>query len=158
MANDTDRVWDLMEKIGLCMLATKDGNTIRSRPMAAFVKREDGKIYFLTDARRHKDNEIDADPTVCLAFSDTSGQKYVSVSGNAQISHDKAKVHDLWSVAAKAWWDSPDDPNIRLLTVVPEDAEYWDSPGTIVSYVKMATAAMTGSRPAIGDNKKVNLS
>lgn len=48
-----------------------------------------------------------------------------------------------------------DDPNIRVLKIVPEDAEFWDAPGQVVSYVKMATAAITGKRADLGDNRKV---
>ncbi|MEH2481463.1 hypothetical protein V1282_004820 [Nitrobacteraceae bacterium AZCC 2146] len=35
------------------------------------------------------------------------------------------------------------------------DAEFWDSPGMVISYVKMAAAAITGTRPDIGINRKV---
>ena len=154
---DRDRVWDLMKKIGFAMLVTHDGDKLRARPMAAYVERNDDAIYFLTDARRHKDTEIARDPNVNLSFADASGQKYVSLTGTATISNDRAKIKDLFGTPAKAWWDSADDPNIRVLKVVPDDAEFWDSPGTVVSYVKMAAAAMTGSRPAIGDNRKVAL-
>ena len=34
-----------------------------------------------------------------------------------------------------------------LLKVDPQDAHFWDSPGTVVSYVKMLAAAATGTRP-----------
>jgi len=44
-----------------------------------------------------------------------------------------------------------------VLKVVPEDAQHWDSPGTVVSYAKMIAAAVTGSRPDIGTNRKVAL-
>ena len=66
-------------------------------------------------------------------------------------------IHDLFSTPAKAWWDSAEDPNIRVLTITPSDAEFWDSPGTVISYVKMAAAAATGSRPDLGDNRKVSM-
>jgi general stress protein 26 len=78
------------------------------------------------------------------------------VSGIAEVMDDRDKVRELWSTPAKAWWKSPDDPNIRILKVVPQDAQYWDSPGTIISYVKMAAAAMSSARPAMGENAKVN--
>jgi general stress protein 26 len=71
------------------------------------------------------------------------------------VSNDRVKIKELWGPIAKAWWSSPDDPNIRLLTVTPNDAEYWDSPGTVVSYVKMLAAAVSDTRPAMGENKKV---
>src|SRR4051812_35844943 len=159
MANDNTRdvarAWELMKKIGFAMLVTRDGSKMRARPMAAFVEREQNAIYFLSDARRHKDDEIARDPNVNLAFADAGDQKYVSVTGIATVSNDRAKIKELFSTPAKAWWDSAEDPNIRVLKIVPDDAEFWDSPGTIISYVKMAAAAVSNTRPDLGDNRKV---
>ena len=50
-----------------------------------------------------------------------------------------------------------EDPNIRVLKITPDDAEFWDSPGSVISYVKMAAAAVTGTRPDLGDNRKVSM-
>jgi len=154
---DTDRVWKLIEKIGFCMLNTLDGEDIRARPMAAHVDRDEHAIYFLTDTDSHKDEDIKRNPNVGLAFADPGDQKYVSLTGRAAISNDRQKIKDLWSTPAKAWWDNPEDPSIRVLKVTPKDAQYWDSPGTVLSYVKMLAAAMTDSRPAVGDSAKVKL-
>jgi general stress protein 26 len=123
--------------------------------MSAHLERDENAIYFLTDARRHKDEEIARDPNINLSFADTGGQKYVSVTGTASVSNDRARIKQLFSTPAKAWWDSAEDPNIRVLKITPDDAEYWDSPGSVISYVKMAAAAVTGTRPDLGDNRKV---
>lgn len=159
MANDntreTDRAWELMKKIGFAMLVTQDGSKLRARPMSAYVDREADAVYFLSDARHHKDDEIQQNPNVNLSFADAGDQKYVSVSGTASVSNDRAKIKELFTTTAKAWWDNAEDPNIRVLKFSPDEAEYWDSPGTVISYVKMATAAVTGSRPDIGTNRKV---
>lgn len=154
-ARDTERAWELMEKIGFAMLVTHDGDKLRARPMAAYLDRAADAVFFLSDARRHKDDEIKQNPNVNLSFADAGDQKYVSVSGAAEVSNDRAKIKELFGTSAKAWWDSPDDPNIRVLKFSPEEAEFWDSPGTVISYVKMAAAAVTGSRPDIGTNRKV---
>jgi general stress protein 26 len=156
-AGNVDRAWELMRKIGFAMLVTRDGDKLRARPMSAYLEREENKIYFLTDARRHKDDEIARNPGVNLSFADASGQKYVSLTGTAVVSNDRAKIKELFSTSAKAWWDSAEDPNIRVLKITPDDAEYWDSPGTIISYVKMAAAAATGAQPDIGENRKVSM-
>jgi general stress protein 26 len=156
-SNDVERAWALMEKIGFAMLVTHDGNKLRARPMSAYVRRDENAIYFLTDARRHKDEEIARDPSVNLSFADAGAQKYISLAGTATISDDRAMIKELFSTPAKAWWNGPDDPNIRLLKVTPDDAEFWDSPGTVTSYVKMAVAVATGSRPELGDNRKVSM-
>jgi general stress protein 26 len=150
---DVERVWDLMEKIGLAMLVTLDGHKLRARPMRPFVPPAENAVYFLADARRHKDEEIAKHPGVNLSFADIGGQKYVSLTGRAEISNDRAHIKELFVTPAKAWWDSSDDPNIRLLKIVPEDAEFWDAPGKIISYVKMAAAAATGTRPDLSDNR-----
>jgi general stress protein 26 len=152
-----EKVWALMKKVGFCMLASRDGEAIRARPMAAYVEEEDGKVYFLTDKDSAKDEEVAAHPEVCLAFADGGAQTYVSVSGHAAVSNDRERIRKIWSPAAKAWWDGPDDPAIRLLTVTPKDAQYWDSPGTVLSYVKMAAAAVSDSRPAMGEHAKVEM-
>ena len=162
MANDNakniERAWELMKKIGFAMLVTRDGDKLRARPMSAFLERENNAIYFLTDARRHKDDEIAQHPGINLSFADSGSQKYVSLTGTAVVSNDRAKIKQLFTTPAKAWWDSAEDPNIRVLKVTPDDAEFWDSPGTVISYVKMAAAAVTGTRPEIGDNRKVAMS
>ncbi len=156
-ANDIQRVWDLMKKIGFAMLVTRDGDRLRARPMSAYLERDENTIYFLTDARRHKDEEIARNPGVNLSFADAGAQKYVSVTGTATVSNDRARIGRLFSTPAKAWWDSAEDPNIRVLKFTPDDEEFWDSPGTVISYVKMATAAATGTRPDLGTNRKVSM-
>ena len=81
----------------------------------------------------------------------------VSVTGTANLLDDRNRVAELWSTAARAFWESKDDPNIRVLKVRPAMAEFWDSPGKVVTTVKMAAAAVTGSRPDLGTNRKVLL-
>ena len=155
------RVWELMEEIGFCMLSSLDVSEgqqlIRSRPMAAHVCPDENAIYFLTDADSAKDEDIAARPQVNLAFADTKGQSYVSLTGRAAVSNDREKISELFSTPAKAWWDSPEDPSIRVLKVTPHDAQYWDSPGTLRSTSKMAAAIATDSKPDLGDHEKVDM-
>jgi general stress protein 26 len=96
-------------------------------------------------------------PNVCLAFAHTKGQKYVSVSGTDEVQNDREKISKLWATPAKAWWDNPGDPSIRILKMTPFSAEYCDSLGTIISYIKMAAAAVSNSNPDMGDNAEVTL-
>ncbi len=111
----------------------------------------------MTDVSSHKDDEVARNSSVCLAFADSRAQKYVSISGTAEIENDREKIHELWATPAKAWWKSADDPAIRILKVTPSFAEYWDSPATVVSYIKKSAAALTSARPDMGDTAKVNM-
>ncbi|MDB5640944.1 MAG: ral stress protein [Hyphomicrobiales bacterium] len=152
-----DRVWELSEKIDFCMLTTWDGESQHSRPMSARVNRAERAVHFLVDVEGRKNRHIEKYPRVGLTFSDTAGNKYVALSGNATISNDRAKIKELWSDFDRAWWDDETDPSIRLLTVHPEDAELWDSPNRLVASAKMLTAAVTGAKPSFGDHGEVKL-
>ncbi len=153
--SDQQQVWDLAKKIEVAMIASWDGHLLHSRPMSAQIDRNENAFYFLTDKTDRKTQDLKQYPIVCMAFGDASDMKFVSITGAATVSDDRAKIKELWSVWAKAWWDSPEDPNICVLKVVPSQAEYWDTPGKIMATIKMAVAAATGSRPEIGDTAKV---
>ncbi|MDX3806323.1 pyridoxamine 5'-phosphate oxidase family protein [Bosea thiooxidans] len=157
--NDQDRVWDLIDSIRFAMLVTHDGDggELRARPMQAHGRREQDTIYFLTDRRHHKDDEIQINDNVCLAFADPGGHRYLSVSGTATVLDQRTLVRELWEPAYKMFWDSADDPEIRILRVRPASAEFWDSPGKVVTSVKMAAAALTGASPQLGEHRKVRL-
>ncbi|KQZ87061.1 general stress protein [Mesorhizobium sp. Root157] len=153
--NGPERVWDLVEKIRFCMLATNDGKDIRSRPMTAHAERSENAVYFLLDLKDHKD--LKAFASSCLAFADSGDMDFVSVTGTGEISNDRAKIDELWSAPYKAFWDGPDDPNIRILKITPKDAQYWDGPGKVISYAKMLAAAVTDAKPALGEHGKVRM-
>jgi general stress protein 26 len=155
--DDRARVWEMMKRIGFCMFSTLDGEEIRARPMAAHPEPEEGCVYFLTDADSAKDEEVEARPQVNLAFADSGSHSYVSVTGRAAVSNDREKIRELFSTPAKAWWDSPEDPSIRVLKVTPVDAQYWDSPGPVRAMIRMAAAALSDARPDMGENAKVEM-
>lgn len=158
MADDPHQhVWDMMEKFTIATLVTNPASGIRARPMGATVKQDDDAIYFLTNADSGKAGDIAANPDVTLLFIDDDGQKYVALKGHAAVSNDRATIKEIWTPFAKAWWDGPNDPRIRLIEVTPHSAEYWDSPGKLVSYAKMLTAAVVGGKPEVGENKTVSL-
>ena len=152
-----DRIWELAKRIGIAMFVTWDGKQQRARPLAATVKKDEGAVYFLTDVNGEKDDQITEFPHVSVSFADHKHSKYVALSGRAVISNDRAKIKELWNPFAKAWWDSPEDPAIRVIKVIPQDAELWDSPGRIVTTISMLAAAVTGRSPKIGENAKVVL-
>lgn len=159
MTADAERIFDLVDEIRVCMLTSKSGAALRARPMHAMADREAGTIAFFADARAHKDDEIAADPQVCLAFAKPNANDYVSISGEATVSADRAAIEAHWSETAKTWFpDGPGDPNIRLLTVRPEAAEYWEGTSNpIVVAFEIAKARAKGERPDLGENRKVAL-
>lgn len=154
-----DRVWEIMEDVAVCMVTTHAGGKMRSRPMHALPERDENAIYFVTDTRGAKDDEIAAAPDVCLSFADIGDNTYLSITGDAEIIRDSAKAEELWSSEAQAWWPrGPQDPSVRVLRVVPAQAEYWDTRGNSITVaLKLMAARMAGRQPDLGENKKVRV-
>src|SRR5271166_1063409 len=123
--------WSLMQDIKVPMVVTHDGDKgrMRARPMAAHLDPDANAIFFLTDAQAAKDKEIDLNDNVCLVFSDIRKQHYVSLTGRAELSDDRAKIKQLWSSLDSAFWSDENDPSIRVLKITPTFAEYWDRGG-----------------------------
>lgn len=152
-----DRIWELARKIDICIFTTWDGEKQQGRPLSARVDRDEHAVYFLVDVEGHKNEELAEYPVVNLSWTDSSNYKYVTMSGKASVSNDRAKIADLWEKSDRAWWDDATDPAIRLVTFVPEEGELWDSPHKLVAGAKMLFAAVTGAKPDFGDNAKATL-
>lgn len=158
--DENDLVWREISRIATCMMITNDGGTMRARPMVGTADRESHTIWFVANARHHKDQEIAADPRVCLAYVDTAHNTYVSVSGHAAVSEDRAKLKELWTPSVDAWFQGgPEDPEAILIAVSPEKAEYWDNPNSdLIVALKMLTASAADDEPPrIGENRKVEM-
>jgi len=154
-----EKVRELVEDIRIAMMTTVDdqGNLV-SRPMAALQMDEDGTIWFFSKRTAPKVSQIDNNQhRVNLAFADVGDADYVSISGTADERYDRAKIDELWNPQAKAWFpEGKDDPDLILLKVHTEMAEYWNaSDSTMVRLFQQAAAAITGNPPKMGENEKV---
>lgn len=160
MANEAklDRVWDIVEKVGVCMLTTRSTQGLRARPLEARPDRDAGVIWFVTDVRGGKDDEIVDAPDVCLVFIDHKEKAYLSITGRTEVRCDHAKAAEIWKKTDAVWWSGPDDPNVRVLRVDPQTAELWDGPASAaVAAFEFAKARLTGEKPNLGENRKVTV-
>src|SRR4051794_25009561 len=73
----TERVWRTIEKIGVGMLTTYGSDGLRARPMQSIVRRDEHAVWFLTDRRGHKLDEIKENPDVLVTYS-SGGSEDVS--------------------------------------------------------------------------------
>jgi general stress protein 26 len=101
---DSDHVWEIVGKIKTCMLVTRSKGRMRSRPVHAMADREVGCLWFITDQRGAKDDEIKSAPEVCLCFADTASNMYLSMTGRAEMLRDVSKARKLWRTETQAWW------------------------------------------------------
>ena len=161
MAEDKDvdgRLWDMIEDIRVAMLTTAAGHSLESRPMSAYVDKEARLIWFLTRIDSGKTDEIADDAQVNLAFADTAGKSFVSVSGTARVVRDIAKQKQLWNAFAEAWMpEGPEAATTALICVRPAHGTYWDSPGKLATLFQVAKANITQTPASSGDVRHVSL-
>ncbi len=139
------------------MLTTQeqDGD-VHSRPMATHEMDAEGTLWFFTYEDSNKVQEIRANNCVSLAYSDPGPETYVSLSGNAEVVKDKAKIDELRQDFLKAWFpEGKDDRRISLIKVSAHQGEYWDRPGgRMMILFEMAKGALTGQPDRSGRNEK----
>lgn len=157
--SDQQELWDMLEDFHVCMATTRDGEVLRSRPMAPVIDADKGLIRFLSAGHAPKVSEINAEHDINLSFADADSMNFVSVSGRATISRDRAAIRELWNPFAAAWFEGDaETADVVVLAVQPTEAEYWDGKSSKVARLwQIAKANMTGSRPDMGDNAKVDL-
>ena len=144
-------------KVGMLTTQDADGG-MRSRPLHTLDADHDGRLWFFVSASSPKIDELKREHgTVCVSYADPAKQDYVSISGRGEIVRDRERMKSLWSPWVKVWFPQGlDDPDLALLCVHIEKAEYWDSPGSAVRRLyALVKARATGDKDAIGENRKL---
>lgn len=155
-----EKLSELIKDIKFAMLTTvEEDGALRSRPMATLKSEFDGNLWFFTKADAAKVDEVQQNQHVNISYAAPNEQKYVSVSGIAELVRDRHKIEELWNPLFKAWFPQGlEDPNIALLKVSVDQAEYWDSPSSaVVRLVGFVKAVVTG-KPIenIGEHEKID--
>jgi general stress protein 26 len=135
-------------KVGMLTTIEPDGS-LRSRPLETLELDAEGRLWFFTEAGSPKTAEIEAhDHQVSLAYADPRDEDFASISGTARLVRDPAKMRSLWSPGFERWFPRGlDDPDLALLEVRIDKAEYWDRPRE--ENVKIATGAGPVSRQGV---------
>jgi general stress protein 26 len=158
----TKHLHELIADFDTAMLVTHaaDGG-LRGRPLAVANAHDkatdDGKVYFATSIESPKVDELRADAHVAVTFQDD--KRYVSLSGTAELTRDRALIERLWAEPWKVWFPKgKDDPTLAIVVVTPAAGEYWDQTGLaglryLVSSMK---AYATGTKGPDGTDEEQN--
>ena len=159
-APHVEKLRELVRDIKFAMLTTVDASGfLRSRPMATQEMADDGTLWFFTGKDAPKVSEAQEYP-VNVALSDAKANTYVSISGNAALVTDSAKIHELWQPQLTAWFaGGVDDPNVALLRITPTAAEYWDAPSSALVHLFGLAKSLVTRQPAnnVGEHEKIAL-
>ena len=157
--DNTAKLWAMIKDIRVAMMTSWDGEQLHARPMYGHQEEFSGKLYFFTKIDSGKSREIGRFDKINLAYADVADNTYVSISGQGSLSTDRARMKEYWSPMTSAWFpDGIEDPQLALIEVRAETAQYWDMTSSGMRYLwEVARANLTGSPPELGESGKLEL-
>jgi general stress protein 26 len=152
---EMETVRELIKDVDTAMLTTVTEEGLVSRPMKTQEVEFDGDLWFFTKKETDKYEEILHEQDVNVAYA---GKSYVSIRGSAEIVSDLEKKKELWSKAyEKIMQTSYDSPDVVLIKIQAEAAEYWDT-GNFTKKIAFMYKRMTGQSAKSTDiNETVEL-
>jgi general stress protein 26 len=119
---------ELVHEFSDAMLVTISAEgQLRGRPLQIIAHNQDTSddLWFVTALGSEKVEEIRRQPHVAVTLAD--GKRFLSISGEARVIVDAAKIQTMWQESWRLWFpNGPMDGNIALIQVLPQWAEYWD--------------------------------
>jgi general stress protein 26 len=161
ITNELDRFYNLIKEIKIAMMTTRrpDGH-LESRAMANQKRAQGADLWFVTAEDSGKLRDIEHDPHVNLAYYKAGSYEWVSVSGLAHASRDRAKIEELYEPDWKAWFGQEGDPRhgtaadprLVLIGVNVHAAVFLevDKPKPVVLF-ELAKGWLTGQRIEAGE-------
>jgi general stress protein 26 len=157
-AESISKVTNIINDSHIGMFTTiNEAGALVSRPLAVQEVKDDGDMWFFTSANTSQVAHIRATPAVNVSFGKRT--EWVSVAGTAEVVTDRQLIHDMWNQVVEAWFpDGPDTPEVVLLHVDSDSAEYWTSPGgTAATVLQWIKSKVTNSRMSVGESGTVEL-
>ena len=161
MKTELEKFYAAIESIDTAMMTTRraDGH-LRSRAMANQKRAAGADLWFVCRHDSAKIADLTADPHVNLSYYRDSNREWVSVSGIATITHDRAKIAELYAPDWKMWFEddgdprhgTPDDPRIVLIGVTVHAAEFLEiNKSKPVMLFELVKGFVTGTEPDLGE-------
>ena len=164
-ATELKKFFDQIDDLEVAMMTTRraDGH-LESRPMANQKRAAGADLWFVSAEDTAKLADIERDSHINLAYYKDRTREWVSVSGVATLSRDRAKIHELYAPDWKAWFPktgdprdgTPDDPRFVLIGVEVHSAVFLEvnKPMPVVLF-EVAKGMVTGSTPEIGETHHI---
>ncbi len=159
-AANIEKLAEMIADVEIAMLTTvaPSGHLV-SRPLGTQEVEFDGDLWFATECDSGKAAEIQANPYVNVAYAAPGKDIYVSVAGRATLVRDRAKIEQLWSPRMQSYVQGgKDDPNLCLIRVEADSAEYWDGHGRRLGQVlHLFLSAVTDDPANLQENARIDL-
>ncbi len=166
MGQDLETLYTHIDEIEIAMMTTRrpDGH-LQSRAMATQKRASGADLWFVTLDGAEKLHDLSADPHVNLAYYKDRTREWISVSGIARVSRDRAKIHELYAPDWQVWFPkegdprhgTKDDPRMVLIGVDIHAAVFLEmnKPQPVVLF-ELVKGWVTGSTPELGELHRVD--
>ena len=138
------QIASLINQIDICLFATRgDDGQLHARPMSNNGQVEwDGQSWFFAPTDGRLVTELRADPAAVAAYRAEEGFAFVSVSGRATIETDPELKQRYWLDDLERWFpNGPADPNVALIRLDAEEAQWWTEDGDGMADLREAVAS-----------------
>ena len=161
MPSEMQKLREQIEESKVAMMTTRraDGHLV-SRAMANQKAAPGADLWFVTSAETHKLDELARDPHVNLAYYKEGSREWISISGLATVSHDRATIETLYAKDWKVWFGEEGDPRhgtaadprIVLIGVEIHSAVFLevDKPRPVILF-ELVKGMVTGERAEMGE-------
>ncbi len=158
MENYVEKLKELTSRCKVSMLGTFEEMRVHFRPMAHVDVDDMGNLWFFTSMDSEKTTQINNNPNVYLTYACENDNTYLSVEGIASVSNiNRERMKELFTPTLRAWFpDGLDDPSLALMIVHPLEIDYWtNNENKILTYFKMLSSAVAGTRVTIGEQGRL---
>ena len=155
--NQLEKIHGLLKDFSTVILVTMDGPTCcHARSMAVAQVDENTDLWLFTSGGSGKVHQIEADSRVQV-YAQQGYTSCVILVGRATVVEDRSKIREIWKPSFKVWFpEGAEDPNIVLLHIKGEEAEYWDSSGVnrFRYLIQSIKAIAKGTTPEIKEGEQ----
>ena len=161
MKTELQQLYSEIDAIEIAMMTTRraDGH-LQSRAMATQKRAPGADLWFVTSEDAHKLEDLAHDPHVNLSYYKDRTREWISVSGIASVTRDRAKIHELWAPDWMAWFakegdprhGTKDDPRMVLIGIDIHMAVFLEvnKPQPLILF-EVVKGMLTGSTPELGE-------
>jgi general stress protein 26 len=140
-------------RTAMLVTRTANGTRLHMRPMGlqGDLSVFGGTLWFFTDDRSPKVDEVTNDPMVSLVFQSDEASRYLQLDGTATVVADRGKMRELFTPLTRTWFpDGLDDPHMTLLRIDVIGGTFWESPGGVLQVLAAFTKSVVTGAPGKG--------
>ena len=130
---DLRPVTEALRDLDICMLTSRSGDSLHSRPMSNNRQVEyDGDTWFFAFRDSALAQEIEADPRISLSYAAGEQGVWLAIEADAALVDDDDQKRERWFDELDRWFpDGAGDPKVTLIRANARRIRSWGAAGDL---------------------------